>query len=62
MWLTSLDPEAVADRDHLLASLGKLYERGISPNWAGFYHDQDRAAVVPVRAPALLAGRLNRFT
>lgn len=45
MWLTSLDPDAVADRDHLLASLGTLYERGISPNWAGFYHGQDRVRV-----------------
>ncbi|CAN5514110.1 hypothetical protein BH11MYX1_BH11MYX1_17400 [soil metagenome] len=45
VWLTSLDPDAGADRDQLLASLGKLYERGIAPNWTGFYHGQDRVRV-----------------
>ncbi len=33
------------DRAALLATLGSLYERGISPNWASFYHGQNRVRV-----------------
>ncbi len=45
VWLSSLDPDARADRDQMLASLGTLYERGVAPNWNGFYHGQDRVRV-----------------
>jgi len=45
VWLSSLAPDTRADWDQMLASLGTLYERGVQPNWNGFYHGQDRARV-----------------
>jgi acyl transferase domain-containing protein len=45
IWLPSLDPDFASDWEHMLGSLGALYERGVSPNWSGFYHGQDRRRI-----------------
>jgi len=45
MLLASLDPKFAGDWEHMLSTLGALYERGIAPNWNGFYHGQERRRV-----------------
>jgi acyl transferase domain-containing protein len=45
LWLASLDPDVAGDWEHMLLALGALYERGITPNWKGFYHGQERRRV-----------------
>jgi len=45
IWLPSLDPDFASDWEHMMLSLGALYERGVSPNWSGFYHGQDRRRI-----------------
>jgi acyl transferase domain-containing protein/acyl-CoA synthetase (AMP-forming)/AMP-acid ligase II/acyl carrier protein len=45
MLLASLDPKYGGDWEHMLSTLGALYERGVTPSWNGFYHGQERNRV-----------------
>jgi acyl transferase domain-containing protein len=45
MLLASLDPKYGGDWEHMLSTLGALYERGVTPSWNGFYHGQERRRV-----------------